>query len=583
MQLRKKRKILEHEEPSATMKDLPHEVMKNVFTYVGKGNYCFVAPVSKDFCYNYITMDVFEDRYEHKLDIFQAMQRNVVTTAEAASTSYQLAEHCFLNAPDTFQQKLFSEAIIKGRQDIVRMGQALGVCVEGNYDKAFEEIAKKGDLSMFLLLKEKGLEISSHLEKIIRNVALHGHLDVLRWLHQSKENLALWPRTLYALAAEGGNHEIIAWVEDVLNLKFNRKAYVYGIIKGKQVSAIHRFRGPWNEDSLQDAVHSGDIEVLQYLLDHGCPRDDPLACAAAVSLKDHNKSLEILKFLHEHGVPWNSDTFASAARSGNLNVLDYLKDNECPCDEETLYAAIQNGNIELIKICLCYCNPGERACSLAMTHADHDHALEVLKVLRQVEAPWDEDTCAEAALRGNLKGLKWVLEQGCDWSEETFKNAIKSNNIATIEYCIDNHCPFIERVMYSSAITCKDPITVLKLLKKNNFRWNERICANAAALGNLKLLRWLKLNGYPWDENTCHAAVFFNNYDILVYAHENGCPWTATTYAYCFDEPEMDEDDDYIVPTEYKCLEEIFDYLEEHDCPKPDDDDWGSIDFQYNY
>lgn len=582
MQLRKKRKILEHEEPSATMKDMPHEVMKNVFSYVGKGNYCFVAPVSKDFCHNYITMDVIEEKYEHKLDIFQAMQRNLVTTVEAASTSFQLAEYCFLNAPDAFQQKLFSEAIIKGRQDMVRMGYALGVSVEGNYEKAFEEIAKKGDLSMLLLLKEKGLQISSYLEEIIEKSAFNGHLDILRWLHQSKEDLASWPRTLYAQAAEGGNQEIIEWVQDVLKLKFNRKAYVYGIIKGKQISAIKRLRGPWNEDSLQDAVHSKDIEVIRYLLDHGCPRDDPLACAAAASLIDNSKALEILKLLREYGVPWNSETCASAARNWNFDVLDYARDNECPWDEETLYAAIQTFDVVLIQKYLNSMDSSERACSLAVTHSNHYHALEVLKLLRHFEVNWDEDTCAEAALKGNLKAFEWAIDHGCNWSEESFNNAIKSTNIATIEYCIENNCPYNEREMYASAVTCKDPITVLKLLQKNGFRWNEHTCAKSAAVGNLKLLRWLRLNGCPWDENTCHAAVFYEEYEVLVYAHENGCSWTATTYAYCFDEPEVDEEDDYIVPTEYKCSEEIFEYLEDHGCNKPDNDDWGSIDFNYD-
>ena len=54
--------------PSATIYDLPSEVMKNIFSFVGKGNYCFVAPVSKDFCFNYITMDVIEDKFAHKMD-----------------------------------------------------------------------------------------------------------------------------------------------------------------------------------------------------------------------------------------------------------------------------------------------------------------------------------------------------------------------------------------------------------------------------------------------------------------------------------------------------------------------------------
>jgi hypothetical protein len=55
-------------EPSATMNDLPSEVLKNIFGYVGKGNYYFIGPVSKDFCFHYLTMDVIEDKFAHKMD-----------------------------------------------------------------------------------------------------------------------------------------------------------------------------------------------------------------------------------------------------------------------------------------------------------------------------------------------------------------------------------------------------------------------------------------------------------------------------------------------------------------------------------
>ena len=107
-------------EPSATMNDLPSEVMKNIFTYVGRGNYCFICPVSKDFCFNYLTMDVIEDKFAYKIDCQLAIGRNKMTTAEAASTCFELAEYCFFEAPEDFQEKLLCKAAVKGSYEIVK-------------------------------------------------------------------------------------------------------------------------------------------------------------------------------------------------------------------------------------------------------------------------------------------------------------------------------------------------------------------------------------------------------------------------------------------------------------------------------
>lgn len=47
--------------PSSSIHDLPTDLIKNIFRFVGKGSYCFIGPVSKDFCYNYLTIDLSED------------------------------------------------------------------------------------------------------------------------------------------------------------------------------------------------------------------------------------------------------------------------------------------------------------------------------------------------------------------------------------------------------------------------------------------------------------------------------------------------------------------------------------------
>lgn len=91
-------------EPCATMKDLPSEILKNIFTFIGKGYYLPICQVSKDFCYNYLTMDIVKDAGTHSLDYFQAMQRNMITNADSASSCKETGEYCFLEASSLFQE-----------------------------------------------------------------------------------------------------------------------------------------------------------------------------------------------------------------------------------------------------------------------------------------------------------------------------------------------------------------------------------------------------------------------------------------------------------------------------------------------
>ncbi len=42
--------------------------------------------------------------------------------------------------------------------------------------------------------------------------------------------------------------------------------------------------------------------------------------------------------------------------------------------------------------------------------------LEILKLLRERNWPWDAYTCNMAASRGKLEVLKWARANGCEWN-----------------------------------------------------------------------------------------------------------------------------------------------------------------------
>ena len=82
--------------------------------------------------------------------------------------------------------------------------------------------------------------------------------------------------------------------------------------------------------------------------------------------------------------------------------------------------------------------------------------------------PWNEETCALAALYGHLDALKWAREHGCSWDEET--------------------------------------------------------CATAAVNGHLEVLQWAREHHCPWNGMTLYAAEYNGHREVLRWAREHGCP-----------------------------------------------------------
>ncbi|GFH48917.1 hypothetical protein CTEN210_05393 [Chaetoceros tenuissimus] len=584
----RKRMRLETFAPNASIESLPSEVMKNIFNFVGKGNYCFIAPVSKDFCYNYLTMDVIEDSCNHRMDYLLATQRNRITTTEAASTSSETAEHCFLYAPDSFQGELCAKAASKGRKDIVTMADSLGVDFKCFFKDSLKHITEKGDLEMLKLLEDDHLPWGTFsLGEIVGCAALHGHLDILKWLHKSKKLSTEngMARSLFEKASQNGHLKIIQWATNHFDFEAFMYDYMNNAAKGGQLELVKWFRRlniSWHFETLMNAVHSGNKELIEYLLFHGDFCNIELGiCRAVVVNVDKKIALESLMYMHQLGIPWDETTCSSAAANGIIDALIYARNNGCTWDGRTLADAVQNNHVDVVKYCLeNRCPVGTSACTNAVLYLDCCNALKMLKLLRQYSVPWDVKTCTGAAMNGYFEALKFARSRGCPWNEETFQSALRSKDITTIQYCIENGCPF-DNAIYKDIISqSKNSVRILKLLQKNGHELTEDACAAAAAAGgfrgDIKVLRWLRYIGCPWDERICHEAVKGYNYNLLVYAHENGCPWTKETFAYCFSENGLGGVYQQI-PNKSR-HDEIFNYLRENNCPQPDASDWQIVD-----
>jgi hypothetical protein len=91
------------------------------------------------------------------------------------------------------------------------------------------------------------------------------------------------------------------------------------------------------------AVEVGNLSILKWLKDEGCPWD-----ALAFSMAAKAGNMNVLNWLKDEGCPWNATAFSMATKAGNINVLKWLKEEGCPWNASVLTTAIKTGNDQII-------------------------------------------------------------------------------------------------------------------------------------------------------------------------------------------------------------------------------------------
>ena len=70
---------------------------------------------------------------------------------------------------------------------------------------------------------------------------------------------------------------------------------------------------------------------------------------------------------------------------------------------------------------------------------------------------------------------------------------------------------------------------VQRMQRQGRLSSRELLCHAAALSGQLEELKLLRENDYPWDESTCFGAAFGGHLEVLRWVRANGCPWNETT------------------------------------------------------
>lgn len=180
----------EKNKKSSLIYKIPEELLKNIFSFVGKGSFLFVAPVSRKFHQMYKTT-VKECNYYICDDTYYSTAACNVSTAKYCLDIIG----CRGTREDDYRKnmaKIFVQAAYKGRIEILKLAHHFDISYFWN----------RSDSCQFQLL-------GSPIERI----AELGHLNVLQFLHDTFNMHFALPIASRG-AAFGGQIHVLKWLQD---------------------------------------------------------------------------------------------------------------------------------------------------------------------------------------------------------------------------------------------------------------------------------------------------------------------------------------------------------------------------------
>ncbi|KAL6080170.1 Ankyrin repeat domain-containing protein 60 [Balamuthia mandrillaris] len=292
----------------------------------------------------------------------------------------------------------------------------------------------------------------------------------------------------------------------------------------QQKELPHKLSASERQNSFEDC----SLELLDLMLEYMPPKYLPVLARVnkhlfnRVSAEKRRKlnvslmhdSTEMFLWALKNGSPMGVQgqtrkLLMAAARRGDLALLQKLRSMVSPsCWDESMSQAI------------------------GWTASQHGH-LHVLKWAHEQGIPLDWGVCAHAP---NVHVLKWARENGLSWHRGLWMPIARPNNKyeknrevwEMHKWAFMNGYPADGLAMCKQAILREDR-EFLEWAARNDREksfFNERVCAAAAAEGQLQLLQWLReKTGCPWDESTCISLASLGNLEALQWVRENGCPW----------------------------------------------------------
>jgi hypothetical protein len=300
---------------------------------------------------------------------------------------------------------------------------------------------------------------------------LNGHDDVIKWMHAKRFHI---PDDAICHATVINNRPMLEW--------FHAK----GLLQ-KCTSSI-----------MTDAARYGHQDLLAWFEDLGLryASQEAYICAAAAE-GNHFSLLQWLRLeKHYH---WDEETTGTAALMGNMDMLKWACDMGCPMDSYVLEGAASSGRLDMIEWAM---GRGISLSPIVMLEAAQQGHLNVIERMQR-SGPVNPNIAQNAAAEGHLHVLRWLHAQGMVLPRTIFDHAAKNGHLAVIQWAYDRRLPSIASSTAISA-TEGGHLRVLRWLRDHGFPMYDNLIMDAIFWGHSDIVQWGVRHHLPHDLKKCY-------------------------------------------------------------------------------
>lgn len=195
--------------------------------------------------------------------------------------------------------------------------KCLRICFEYGSVRCFRYLDTNGYLAAY---KISYLQQHSDTDDLANIAARYGHAEMLEWAIKKGFRLDL----AAAMRSYNDGPEVLRWLKN--NYKF--VAADFGI------------------DTCQAAARCGSVEWMEWLVANGCLVDESVFAAAA-----GDGHFDLMKHMRANAntYPWDHTTFESAACFGNVEILQWLQDQGCPWTNSVFIGVMAGEQLPALK------------------------------------------------------------------------------------------------------------------------------------------------------------------------------------------------------------------------------------------
>lgn len=275
------------------------------------------------------------------------------------------------------------------------------------------------------------------------------------------------------------------------------------------------------EDHFTEAVESGNLEMMKWFYNKGCPIGINKDNSIYIAVKQHK--LENVKWLHEIGY---SLTICDCRRRIDFINSDHNEDDEefiefdfCECDNSLISYAAKVGTVEIMEWLV---SKGVEFVYYTFPNAALGGNLDTLKFLKENDCESDEYTYKQAVVNGNRANLEWLEDNGFPFDSGCYEAAIENNDLDTMKWLHQKGLKFDYYTFMKAAL--RGNFEIMKWLLETDCPVNSQVFNISVGAGDLEIVKWMKENNFPYDHQVLNYAILNckGNHEIADYLHEQG-------------------------------------------------------------